>query len=127
MLYSAVVDLLEITLLPQFIIGRASLLGGYPGLVKVLLEHSELIAERAIGPVDLGYLRQPALIKLPFGLEFEPLLLELLESAAHPKLDEEVAEELIRALGLVGADRGRIVVCDPELLCRCFHQAIVVV
>jgi hypothetical protein len=52
------VDLLEIPLLPQLIIGGSRFLGGNASLIQVLLQHGQLIGEGSIGTVDLGDLRQ---------------------------------------------------------------------
>ena len=58
MLHAAMVDLLEIPLLPQLIIGGSRLLSGDSGLIQVLLQHSQLVGEGTIGTVDFGDLRQ---------------------------------------------------------------------
>jgi hypothetical protein len=53
-----VVDLLEISLFPQFVIGGAGLLCGNAGLIQILLEDRELIRESSIGTINFRNLRE---------------------------------------------------------------------
>lgn len=58
MLNAAMVNLLEIPLLSQLIIGGSRFLSSDSGLIQVLLQHGQLIGEGPIGAVDLRDLRQ---------------------------------------------------------------------
>ena len=52
LLHSPVVDLLEVPLLPQLIVGGARFLSDDPSLVQVLLKDRQLVGEGLVDPVD---------------------------------------------------------------------------
>ena len=53
LLHAPVVDLLEVSLLAQFIIRRSGLLGDDPSLVQLFLQHGKLIRQLSILAIDL--------------------------------------------------------------------------
>ena len=106
LLDAAMVDLLEITLLTEFVVGGAGFLGDDARLIELLLQDGELIGQLRVLAIDLGDLGNVCR-QFVIGLVLAPLLLEGLESATHAKLDEEVPDELIwvlRAVGVGGHD-----------------------
>ena len=94
LLYATMVDLLEVSLFTQLVIGRSCLLRDNSRLVQLFLEHCQLVWQFGVLSVDfrdLGQARGQSSIRLVLA----HLLLEGLERAPHPKLNEEVSDELI--------------------------------
>ena len=94
LLYPTMVDLLKVTLLAEFVIGRPSLFSNDSGLVQLFLKLSQFIGQLGVFAIDLGDLRQGS-GQATVSLVLAPLLLECLQSAAHAKFDKEVSNELI--------------------------------
>ena len=92
------VDLLEVSLFTQLVVGRSCLLRDNPRLVQLLLEHCQLVRQFGVLSVDFGDLGQ-ARGQSSVCLVLAHLLLEGLERAPHPKLNEEVSDELITLFG----------------------------
>ena len=94
LLHTTMVDLLEVSLLAQFVVGGASFLSNDSSLIELLLEDGELVRQSSVLPVDLGDLWQDVW-ELSIGSQLGPLLLEDLQSVSHMKLNEEVADKFI--------------------------------
>ncbi len=92
------IDLLEVSLLAQFVVGGARLLGDDSGLIELFLENGQLVRQLCVLAIDLGNIRKSSR-ELLLGLVLAPLLLKGFESLAHAKLDKEVADKLITVLG----------------------------
>jgi len=89
------VDLLEVSLFAQLVVGRTGFLCDNPRFVQLFLQNGQLVGEFLIFLVnfrDLGHIR---CFKFAHCFEFVPLSLELVESLLHPELDEEIAQELV--------------------------------
>lgn len=89
------VDLLEILLLTQFVIGGTGFLGNDAGLVKLLLKDLELIGQLSILPIDLRDVGNLGQVKFALRFFLKPLLLEVFEGLLHSELNKEVAKEFI--------------------------------
>ena len=58
LLYSTMVNLLEISLLTQLVVGRSGLFSNDSGFIKLVLQYSKLIGKLSIFAINLGDLRQ---------------------------------------------------------------------
>jgi len=52
LLHASVIDLLEVTLFAEFIVGRSRLLCNDARLVKLFLQRGELVGKFGVAPVD---------------------------------------------------------------------------
>lgn len=97
LLNPAMVYFLEVSLLPQLVIGRSCLFCNDSSIVQLFLELGKLITELLVFEVHFwGYLHARR-VELALRLEFVPFLLERLKGAPHAKLDEEVFKEFVTA------------------------------
>ena len=92
------IDLLIVTLLLEFIVGRPCLLSHDPRVVKLLLQGSQLVRELLIFCVYFRYFRQQTQVEHVLGAKLMPLSLKFVKRLFHPKPDEKISNKLVRSL-----------------------------
>jgi hypothetical protein len=85
------VDLLVISLLPEFIISRAGFFCDNPSLIELLLKYRQLITQFLVLLVDLRDLGHDVLIQLSHSFQLIPLGLKLVQGSLHSEFDKKVS------------------------------------
>jgi len=111
-----VVDFLEISLFTKFVVSWAGLLSDDSCLIDLFLKLGEDIWELDVILIDFWNLRHLLQIKLTFGLELKPLLLEAVKSLLHSKFDEEISQKFITGFLSTSDLTKLIVMVDLTLL-----------
>ena len=92
------VDLLEISLLSELVIGRSRFLSDDTSLIYLFLELGKHVRELNVLFVNLWDFWHLIHIELASCLEFKPLLLKAIKCAFHAEFNEKVSQELVTIL-----------------------------
>ena len=99
LLHTAMVDFLVVALLSQLVICGPGFFCDDPGFIKLVLEHSQLVAKLVLPLVDWRDLRHQVFSELVVCPELKPFSLEGLKRFLHTKLDKEISQKFVRSCG----------------------------